>query len=53
MDTDRNPVEVLADEFLTRFRKGECPSVAEYAKQHPEQGIQQAGTDPVSAGIHG
>ena len=40
MDPDRNPVEVLAEEFLTRFRQGECPSVAEYAQQHPEHAEQ-------------
>lgn len=32
----RNPVEVLSEEFLDRYRRGEKPSVAEYADAHPE-----------------
>jgi serine/threonine protein kinase/Flp pilus assembly protein TadD len=32
----RNPVEVLADEFLARQRRGERPSVSEYVARHPE-----------------
>jgi serine/threonine protein kinase len=31
----RDPVELLADEFALRCRRGECPSVAEYAARHP------------------
>ena len=34
--TDRNPVEVLADEFAARFRRGERPSVAEYTERYPD-----------------
>src|SRR6516165_1867255 len=33
---DRDPIEVLADSFLARFRRGERPSVEDYAAQHPE-----------------
>jgi eukaryotic-like serine/threonine-protein kinase len=33
---DRNPVEVLADEFVERFRRGERPALSEYTEQHPE-----------------
>jgi WD40 repeat protein/serine/threonine protein kinase/tetratricopeptide (TPR) repeat protein len=33
---DRDPIEMLADSFLARFRRGERPSVEEYAVQHPE-----------------
>src|SRR5262249_5210399 len=33
---DRDPIEMLADSFLARFRRGERPSVEEYAAQHPE-----------------
>src|SRR3954470_22760278 len=33
---DRDPIEVLADSFLARFRRGERPSIEEYAAQHPE-----------------
>ena len=33
---DRDPIEMLADSFLARFRRGERPSVEEYAAKHPE-----------------
>jgi len=33
---DRDPFEVLATEFMERQRRGECPSVEEYAQRHPE-----------------
>ncbi|MEZ6054896.1 MAG: protein kinase, partial [Planctomycetaceae bacterium] len=33
---ERNPVEVLADEFLERYRRGERPSLSEYTDRHPE-----------------
>jgi WD40 repeat protein len=33
---DRDPVEMLADSFLARFRRGERPSVEEYAAKYPE-----------------
>ncbi len=33
---DRNPVELLADEFAARLRRGECPSVSEYSRRFPE-----------------
>ncbi len=32
----RNPVEVLADEFLARQRMGEQPSLAEFAERYPD-----------------
>jgi serine/threonine protein kinase len=35
-DPQRDPLEVLADEFVQRQRRGESPSIAEYAAQHPE-----------------
>jgi WD40 repeat protein/serine/threonine protein kinase/tetratricopeptide (TPR) repeat protein len=31
-----DPVEELADAFLARYRRGERPSLNEYAEQHPE-----------------
>jgi hypothetical protein len=34
--SDRDPIEMLADSFLARFRRGERPSVEDYAAQHPE-----------------
>src|SRR5262245_51801983 len=33
---DRNPVEVLAEEFVSRLRRGERPSVEEYAGRYPD-----------------
>src|SRR3954447_9317531 len=33
---ERDPIEMLADSFLARFRRGERPSVEEYAAKHPE-----------------
>jgi serine/threonine protein kinase/WD40 repeat protein len=34
--SERDPLERLTDEFLQRLRRGEKPSIAEYADQHPE-----------------
>ena len=36
LSSDRDPIEVLADSFLARFRRGERPSVEDYAAQHPD-----------------
>ena len=33
---DRDPLEVLAAEFTERLRRGDRPSLEEYAAQHPE-----------------
>src|SRR5260370_24722099 len=33
--TDRDPIEVLADEFLARRRRGEHPTIGEYAARYP------------------
>lgn len=35
-DPDRNPVEVLAEEFAHRCRQGACPSVSDYAARYPQ-----------------
>lgn len=35
-NTDRDPLEVLASEFVERLRKGEQPSVCEYVAKHPD-----------------
>jgi serine/threonine protein kinase len=35
-DADRDPVELMAQSFLERFRRGERPSVDEYAAKYPE-----------------
>lgn len=32
----RSPVEVLADEFLTRCKRGERPTIGEYCDRYPE-----------------
>ena len=32
----RNPVELLAEEFLDRKRRGEHPTLQEYLERHPE-----------------
>ena len=33
---DRDPLDVLADEFAARLRAGEFPSIESYAAEHPE-----------------
>jgi len=35
-DSERDPLEQLAEEFLDRCRRNEHPDVSEYARQHPE-----------------
>ena len=35
----RDPVEQLADEFAARYRRGEAPTVAEYAANHPQYAL--------------
>jgi serine/threonine protein kinase len=35
-NTERDLLEVLAEEFIERQRRGECPSISEYAQQHPQ-----------------
>ncbi len=35
-DTERDPLDALAAEFVERQRRGEDPSVSEYAANHPE-----------------
>ncbi len=34
--TDRNPIEVLSEEFLERIRRGEAVTPEEYAVKHPD-----------------
>ena len=34
--TERDSIEHLADEFLERHRRGELPSIEEYATAHPD-----------------
>jgi serine/threonine protein kinase/WD40 repeat protein len=33
---DRGPVELLADDFLSRCKRGEKPTIKEYCDRHPE-----------------
>ncbi|MFI5457674.1 MAG: protein kinase [Isosphaerales bacterium] len=33
---DRNPIEMLAEEFVERQRRGELPSLSEYTRKYPE-----------------
>src|SRR5438309_9885934 len=33
---ERDPVELLAEEFVARHRRGERPSPVEYAERHPQ-----------------
>src|SRR5439155_3880041 len=35
-DSDRDPVEELAEEFVARYRRGERPAVAEYTDRYPQ-----------------
>jgi serine/threonine protein kinase len=35
-DAKRDPIEVMAESFLERFRRGERPSIDEYAAKYPE-----------------
>jgi eukaryotic-like serine/threonine-protein kinase len=34
--SDRNPIDVLGDEFAARLREGSAPSIDEYVDSHPE-----------------
>jgi serine/threonine protein kinase/WD40 repeat protein/tetratricopeptide (TPR) repeat protein len=33
---ERNPIELLADEFIARYRQGERPALSEYTANHPD-----------------
>jgi serine/threonine protein kinase len=33
---ERNPIDVLAEEFAERYRRGERPSLTEYTRKYPE-----------------
>jgi serine/threonine protein kinase/WD40 repeat protein len=39
-ESERNPVEALAEDFLARYRRGERPGLSEYTGQHPELAVQ-------------
>jgi tetratricopeptide (TPR) repeat protein/serine/threonine protein kinase len=40
LQSDLDPVEVLAEEFVARYRKGERPALTEYVEKHPELAAQ-------------
>src|SRR3954468_22197542 len=48
---DRDPVDVLAEEFADRLRRGEHPSVGDYAAAHPEHADQLRDLLPAVAQI--
>jgi serine/threonine protein kinase/Flp pilus assembly protein TadD len=35
-DSDRDPIEELAEEFVERYRRGERPALAEYTDRYPQ-----------------
>jgi serine/threonine protein kinase len=35
-DDDRDPIDLMAESFLARFRRGERPSIDEYAAKYPD-----------------
>ena len=36
LSTERDPLEMLAAEYMERLRQGQSPSIADYAARHPE-----------------
>ena len=40
MDLDRNPIDMAAEEFCQRQRRGEHPSIDEYCQRYPEHADQ-------------
>src|SRR5947209_8633898 len=36
VDSDCHPLDAIAQDFADRFRRGEHPSISDYAQQHPE-----------------
>lgn len=39
-DPERDPVDLLAEEFADRFRRGERPSISEYVERYPDHADQ-------------
>jgi serine/threonine protein kinase/Flp pilus assembly protein TadD len=35
-NSERHPIDALAEEFVARYRKGERPALTEYVSRHPE-----------------
>ncbi len=44
--TDRNPVEILSEEFLERIRRGEAVTPEEYAEHASRTGRRDPGAFP-------
>ena len=38
LDSDCDPLDTLLDDFVRRYRRGEGPSIGDYAARHPELG---------------
>ncbi len=53
LDDDRDPFEEIASEFVERFRKGEFPSIEEYATAHPELAEEIRDLFPTMAAMEG
>ena len=49
---DRDPIELLADSFIARFRSGERPSIDDYAQQVSRAGRRDP-RDPAGLGRAG
>ncbi len=49
----RDPVEVLADEFIERCRRGERPTISEYVEGHPALADEIRDLFPVIAAVEG
>lgn len=52
-NTDRDPVEELAAEFLDRHRLGEKPTIEEYTRRHPELAEEIRDLFPTIAALEG
>ena len=48
-NTERDPLEVLAAEYMDRLRQGQRPSIEDYATQHPELAEEVRGLFPTIA----
>lgn len=49
--TERDPVELLAEEFIERHRRGESPCIDEYVAAHPELSDEIADLFPMLAAL--
>ncbi len=49
----RDPVELLAEEFIQRYRRGESPTLSEYTERHPDLADEIRDLFPVIAALEG